>query len=209
MFPDFSAQPPEGMPGPRREGRGHRGEHRERRRARGIDPMAGPMGGPFGRGRGRGPGRGPGRGGRGDVRNAVLALLNDSAEPMNGYQLIGAINERSDGLWQPGPGSIYPALGLLTEQGLISPVEHDGSRLFTLTDAGRAYVAEHADEVNAPWERVAQPHKPLLDVRDQLDQLHLALQQVALAGKPNQVEAARSILDQARRDLYRLLADDV
>ncbi len=185
-----------------RPGRGGRNRQRGRRRngrgGRGDWPGAG--------GRGGRQGRGPGRGRRGDVRNAILALLNDS--PMNGYQLIGAIADKTDGLWTPGPGSVYPALGLLADEGLISTTEVGGSKTHELTDAGRSYVARHAGELNALWERIAGPHRGFLYVQPEVEQLSLALQQVVLTGDEVQMAAAREILDTARKAIYRLLADD-
>ena len=150
--------------------------------------------------------RGPGRGRRGDVRKAILAILKDN--PMNGYQLIQEISQRSDGLWRPGPGSVYPALNLLTDEGLVQTVDGDGKQVHDLTDAGRAYVAEHADEVDAPWERVAGPHQGFLDVRQEVNAMAMALKQVVMAGDQNQIDAARKVLATARRDLYRILAED-
>ncbi len=174
---------------------------------------------PFGPGFGFGPGfmagmgfgpgrrRGPGRGRRGDVRNAVLALLSE--QPMNGYQIIQAISERSDGLWRPGAGSVYPALGLLSDEGLIQETEADGKPAHELTDAGRAWIAAHADEVKDPWEKVSGPHRGFLDVGPEVARLGMAVQQVAVSGDSTQIEAARKILSTARRDIYRLLAGDL
>lgn len=140
------------------------------------------------------------------MRNAILALLND--QPMNGYQLIGAIADKTDGLWTPGPGSVYPALGLLADEGLISTTEDGGSKTHELTDAGRSYVADHAGELNTLWERIAGPHRGFLYVQPEVEQLSLALQQVVLTGDEAQMAAAREILDNARKAIYRLLADD-
>ena len=151
-------------------------------------------------------GRGPGRGRRGDVRNAILALLAE--QPMNGYQLINEISERTNGLWSPSAGSVYPALGLLLDEGLIVDREIDGKRVHELTEAGRAYVAEHADELTDPWERVTAGHRGFLDMRPEIAQLAMAVQQVAMSGDENQIQSARQILDRARRDIYRLLAGD-
>lgn len=184
---------------------------------RGGGPMGGPgsafgpgFAGPMGEGRGprggRGGRRGPGRGRKGDVRNAVLALLAEA--PANGYGLINQISDRSNGLWRPSAGSIYPALGLLTDEGLIAPVEADGKKLFELTDAGRAHVAEHAEELDEPWAKVAEPHRGFLDVRGDMRQLGMAVEQVVVAGDADQLEAARKILERARKDVYRLLAGD-
>lgn len=217
-----------GFPG--RGGRGHHGHPRrggphpqgghpqgEGRGPRGGGPMGGPgsafgpgFAGPMGEGRGprggHGGRRGPGRGRKGDVRNAVLALLAEA--PANGYGLINQISDRSNGLWRPSAGSIYPALGLLTDEGLIAPVEADGKKLFELTDAGRAHVAEHAEELDEPWAKVAEPHRGFLDVRGDMHQLGMAVEQVVVAGDADQLEAARKILERARKDVYRLLAGD-
>lgn len=155
----------------------------------------------------RGPrGGGPGRGRRGDVRNAILALLTEST--LNGYQVIQAVSEKTDGLWRPGAGSVYPALALLTEEGLIEPMDADGKKVFRLTEAGEAYVAEHAEELKDPWKQVAAPHEGLLDVRQEAMQLTMALKQVAMTGDPAQITAAREVLDGARKALYRILAGD-
>ncbi|MEL4356559.1 MULTISPECIES: PadR family transcriptional regulator [unclassified Luteococcus] len=180
----------------------------------GFGGPEGPMGGfgmpmPEGRGPrgGRGGGRrGPGRGRKGDVRNAVLALLAET--PLNGYGLINAIAEKSNGLWRPSAGSIYPALGLLEDEGLIEPTEADGKKVFRLTEAGRTHVANHAEELASPWDKVAEPHRGFLDVRGDMHQLGMAVQQVVVTGDAEQVEAARKILERARKDVYRLLAGD-
>lgn len=158
-------------------------------------PFGGP--GPFGRGRGRGR--------RGDVRNAILALLSEG--PRNGYQVIADIAERTDGLWRPSAGSVYPALGLLEDEGLIEPVELEGKKAFQLTEAGTAYVAEHAEELTNPWERVAKPQEGFLDVRAEVGQLAMAVRQVVMAGDKAQVERARTVLADARKAIYQILAE--
>ena len=112
-----------------------------RRRARSPSPprLRGRSGG-FGRG-GFPPGGPRGRGRkarRGDIRTAALLLLAE--EPRNGYQIMQEVEERSDGVWRPSPGSVYPALQQLEDEGLIRSEEIDGRKLFALTDAGRRYV---------------------------------------------------------------------
>lgn len=109
-------------------------------------PGMGPRGFGAGFGSGFGPGFGPGgpRARRGDVRNAILGLLAEN--PANGYGLIKAIGEKTDGAWTPSPGSVYPTLSQLVDEGLI--VQNDGPRgAYSLTDSGRAYVQEHGDEI--------------------------------------------------------------
>jgi len=202
-----------------------RGERGGRRRGRGFGPggfgpggpggfggpggLGGPggpggFGGPFGGGRRGGFGR-PGRGRRGDVRAAILALLSE--EPRNGYQLISDITERSQQMWKPSAGSVYPALAALEDEGLIEPVQVDGKKLFQLSEAGRTYVTKHADDLDNPWDAVANPWKGVIDTRKSMAQIHLALQQLSMLGDAKAVASAQKILDDTVRSLYRLMAD--
>jgi DNA-binding PadR family transcriptional regulator len=151
--------------------------------------------------------RGP-RARRGDVRAAALALLSE--EPMNGYQIIQAIGERSDGVWRPSPGSVYPALQQLEDEGLIrSDVGEGGRRAFQLTDEGRAYVEAHPDEVREPWDAVAgSVGDSAIEMRRLVGQVGMAAFQVVSAGTESQAAQARQVLTDARKALYRLLAAD-
>lgn len=143
---------------------------------------------------------------RGDVRVAVLALLAE--QPMHGYQIIQRIEERSGGSWKPSAGSVYPTLQLLADEGLISAEESEGRKTYSLTEAGRA-AAEEAGEKPAPWEgssaRDTSRHTALPKAGVELAQ---AAAQVARSGSPEQVREAVDILDEARRRLYGLLAQD-
>jgi DNA-binding PadR family transcriptional regulator len=145
---------------------------------------------------------------RGDVRAAALALLAE--EPRNGYQIIQEIAARSGGVWQPSPGSVYPALQQLEDEGLIrAEGAESGRKAFSLTDEGRAYMTEHADEVNAPWEIVAgREHGGIREMRSLIGQLAMAAMQVTNAGSDAQVAQAQQILKDSRRSLYRILAAD-
>ncbi|MDA8322314.1 MAG: PadR family transcriptional regulator [Actinomycetota bacterium] len=164
----------------------------------------GPRGfGPRGRGRGRG-----GRARRGDVRAAALTLVAE--EPMHGYQIIQRIGERSGGIWRPSPGAVYPALAQLQDEGLISVQSPEGGRrVYALTDEGRDYVAAHAAELRAAWSVVAeQGAGAAAELRGLVQQVHLAAFGVLSAGTDAQVRQAREVLVQARRSLYRILAED-
>src|SRR5947209_7088053 len=113
--------------------------------------------GPFGPGgQGRPPhwrgGRGGRRARRGDIRSAILLLLSE--EPRNGYGLMQEIEERSGGIWRPSPGSVYPALSQLEDEGLVRVVEEDGRKSFTLTDEGTAHVEANRERIGTPWETV-------------------------------------------------------
>jgi DNA-binding PadR family transcriptional regulator len=155
-----------------------------------------------------GPGfrRGP-RVRRGDVRAAALALLAE--QPYNGYQIIGEIMERSAGVWRPSPGSVYPALAQLETDGLIVTEGRGGRRVYRLTEAGQAYVEAHPDEVDSPWDSVADTvTDDMMASRELMGAVAMAFMQVAHAGSDEQVSQARQVLSETRRSLYRILADE-
>jgi DNA-binding PadR family transcriptional regulator len=163
-------------------------------------------GGPFGGG-GWGPHRrGRGRARRGDVRLALLRLLAE--EPRNGYQLMQAIEERSEGLWRPSPGSVYPTLAQLEDEGLIHSTDGEGARRFELTDAGREHLSSRAAEP-APWESGEEAaDNPLAELAPLVIGIGKATFQVASVGNPAQRAQARTLLQETRRTLYRILADE-
>jgi DNA-binding PadR family transcriptional regulator len=169
------------------------------RRARG--------GGPGGPGfLGRGPrGRGRGRARRGDVRLALLRLLAE--EPRNGYQLMQTIEERSGGNWRPSPGSVYPTLAQLEDEGLVRSTESDGARSFEITDAGREHLESRTDEP-APWEQADTDEPSAKDVKAAMAGIAAAAWQVASVGDEAQLTQAIQVLAEARRSMYRILAED-
>ena len=142
---------------------------------------------------------------RGDVRLAILHLLAE--EPMHGYQIIQELTDRTDGVWQPSPGSIYPTLQQLEDEGLVRSEQRDGKNVYELTDEGRAAV--EADDSVPPWERMGSgADSELLSLREAAFQVGAAVMQVARAGTESQIEAAIGILDETRRRLYQILAED-
>lgn len=144
--------------------------------------------------------------GRGDVRAAVIALLVE--QPMHGYQIIHEIEERSGGAWKPSAGSVYPTLQLLADEGLISAEASNGRRTYTLTDAGRQ-EAEAAADRPTPWESSASRDGGRMSALPKAGaNLAQAAAQVARTGSPDQVTEAVAVLDQARRRLYSILAQD-
>lgn len=154
------------------------------------------------RGRGGAP-----RVGKGDVRAATLLLLAE--QPLHGYQIIHLIEEQSQGFWRPSAGSVYPALQLLEDEGLVQPEPLEGRRVYHLTEAGRAYVEERRDELTAARDAVTAPvGEGWVELHDLLHQVGTALRQVAQVGTPSQRAAAAALLVSTRRQLYRILADD-
>ncbi|WP_175410585.1 PadR family transcriptional regulator [Streptomyces sp. TRM64462] len=194
--------------GPGRCGPGHHGhgEYEARRAAFGpFGPgFGGPGfgGGPFG-GRGRGGGRGRAR--RGDVRASILALLKD--RPMHGYEMIQEIAERTGGAWKPSPGSVYPTLQLLEDEGLISSESDGGKKLFALTEAGRT---EAGSGPEAPWEEAGKgiDWEAMNEIRQAGFGLLEAFGQVWKTGSAEQRQKALTVINDARKRLYLILADE-
>jgi DNA-binding PadR family transcriptional regulator len=147
---------------------------------------------------------GRGRGRRGNVRAAVLGLLAE--RPMHGYEMISELEQRTGGAWRPSPGSIYPTLQMLEEEGLITPDDsgEDGKRRFTLTEQGRA-AAERGE---LPWSdfdpsKIAQLQK----VREAGFAIMQAMRQIGMMGTDEQKAQAVEILNDTKRKLYALLAE--
>ncbi|MEV7414008.1 PadR family transcriptional regulator [Streptomyces sp. NPDC089919] len=169
-----------------------------------FGPFGPPFGGPFGGGRG-GRGGGRGRARRGDVRASILALLTD--RPMHGYEMIQEIGERSGGAWKPSPGSVYPTLQMLEDEGLITSESEGGKKLFTLTDAGRTEAEAGSP---APWEEAGRgvDWDTMNEVRQAGVGLMEAFGQVWKTGSPEQRQKALAVVNDARKKLYLILADE-
>jgi DNA-binding PadR family transcriptional regulator len=220
----FETQQTEGRGrGPQSEGQG--------RRRRSCGPggdwvparfRAGGEGGGQGKGRGCGHGHGPGfghghgghghgrgpwsRAKRGDVRAAILLALAD--EPMHGYQIMQWLEERSGGAWRPSPGSVYPTLQLLEDQGLIKGADAEGRRVFSLTESGAAEAAAVKERLgDAPFGAEGGEQDPRFALRQSVFQLGAAVKQVGMAGSAADVQQALEILREARKRIYALLAD--
>jgi DNA-binding PadR family transcriptional regulator len=188
-----SFEPADFEPGDERRRHGHRGH-------RGPGPGPGPWGGrgPWGPPRGR-------RRERGDVRAAILLLLAE--QPRHGYEILTEIADRSDGRWQPSPGSIYPVLKRLARDGLVQPQHENGKRVFTLTDEGRAVVEAERDGWGEPWQQSEDPAAEAgMELFAEGKQLGAAVWQVSQAGNPELIEAAKAVLADARKKIYGLLA---
>jgi DNA-binding PadR family transcriptional regulator len=153
---------------------------------------------------GRGPGRGRHRVRRGDVRSAILALLDD--RPMHGYEMIQELEERTGGRWTPSAGSIYPTLQLLEDEGLVSAEEVDGRKVYSLTDSGEKEVPERS-VAGRPWEQ-GDEDSPRFEARKELFKLMGAAKQLARTDNDDQLAKAAEILKDARKKLYGILAEE-
>jgi DNA-binding PadR family transcriptional regulator len=141
------------------------------------------------------------------VRAAALLLLAE--RPLNGYQIMQEIEQRSDGVWRPSPGSVYPALAQLEDEGLVGTEQVGERRTYVLTDAGRAYVDEHRAELAAPWEQMTNAvDDDFRALFREMRRVGMAAGQIGRLGGTEQIAKAHGILAEARRALYSLLAED-
>ncbi len=144
---------------------------------------------------------------RGDIRTAVLAVLTEA--PGHGYDVMQNLEDKSGGAWRPSPGSVYPTLQLLEDEGLVRSTERDGKRVFEITDSGRAESAERIEQAGGtPWELAGKGQRRGREVRDAFAGLYQAFKQVATVGTPEQVERGLAIVNDARKQLYQILAAD-
>jgi DNA-binding PadR family transcriptional regulator len=139
---------------------------------------------------------------KGDVRGLLLAALLQGGA--HGYELMRRLEEQASGRWRPSPGSVYPLLQLLEDEGLIQGRDEEGRRVYELTDEGRARADQGRllDLAGDPSGAAGQQ-----ELRDEVHRLHSAARQVGMAGSAEQVEQAVTIVRDARRSLYRLLAE--
>ncbi len=147
-----------------------------------------------------------GRMGRGDIRTAILVALTE--EPMHGYQIIQAIEKSTQGAWKPSPGSIYPTLQLLADEGLVTSEQVGERKVYSLTEAGRETATEFASGPQ-PWQaRRSWDSERSVALPKAGAKLAQAIAQVAQSGTHEQRERAVAVLDEARRKLYAILAED-
>jgi DNA-binding PadR family transcriptional regulator len=138
--------------------------------------------------------------------------------PLNGYQVIQEIGERTGGAWRPSPGSVYPTISQLEDEGLVEGDDDRGRRTVQLSDSGRQYLADHEDEVAqvwAPFDDDAARHDDDGDdvgldfssLKPELGRVMNAVWQIITTGTDDQRRAAVGVLVEARRALYQILAD--
>ncbi|WP_395658581.1 PadR family transcriptional regulator [Nocardioides sp.] len=151
---------------------------------------------------------------RGDVRSAILDVVRvarEGGEEINGYQVIQQIAERSNGAWRPSPGSVYPTIQQLEDEGLLETADANGRRSLRLTTAGEQYVVERAAELAAVWAPFEEPEREedgaVADLRPEIGQVMGAVWQIVTTGSDQQRRAAVEILVDTRRRLYGVLAD--
>jgi DNA-binding PadR family transcriptional regulator len=139
---------------------------------------------------------------RGAIRTAILISLKD--EPAHGYEVMRRLEEMSGGLWRPSPGSVYPHLQMLEDEGLVQSSEVEGSRTYMLTEAGRA----EAEKAAPLWQAAGDADDNLRTLRLAVGQMASAAKQLAGAGEGAQIERGIAVIQRARKELYQILAED-
>jgi DNA-binding PadR family transcriptional regulator len=140
------------------------------------------------------------------VRAGILALLAE--QPRNGYQIMQELEQRSRGAWRPSPGSVYPALQQLEDEGLVHEAQTAAGRVYELTEKGREHVKAHEAEIGSPWEAKGGGVDTNVDLIVEMRSLAAAVFQLTHHGSATQIAEAKKLLQQTRRALYRLLGED-
>jgi DNA-binding PadR family transcriptional regulator len=166
-------------------------------------------GGPFGDDSfGEGGGRQRHR--RGDIKYVLLELLAE--QPRHGYELIKELEQRYAGFYRPSPGTVYPTLQLLEDEGHLVSELADGKRVYSVTDAGRQLLKEHQQHAGEREGfgprgfRGGHADPELAKLREVSMALAASVMQVARHGTPEQRRKVLSLLDATRREIYGILA---
>jgi DNA-binding PadR family transcriptional regulator len=155
-------------------------------------------GGPGARGRRRGPGR---IFEQGDLKYVVLRLLDE--KPRHGYEIIKELEDRFGGAYSPSPGTVYPTLTMLEDLGYAQATTEEGGRkIYSITDAGKAYLAEHSETVDGIFERMASFVEGFLD--EPMMAVNGAFRRV---GRATYSQASRHVRDAERLRHVREILD--
>jgi len=143
---------------------------------------------------------------RGDLKYIILELLRD--RPMHGYEVMRALEETSHGAYKASPGSVYPTLQSLEDDGYVASEERDGRKVYTITDGGLEFLDTNRDRVEQILHRIGDFAKhfsgaPMTDVTKSFMRLAQASfeQTVRRVGDENSLDLVREILEKAAREI--------
>jgi len=143
---------------------------------------------------------------RGQIRTALLGELVEG--PGHGYELMQRLEDKSGGAWRPSPGSVYPTLQMLEDEGLVRSVERDDKKVYEITDAGRTEFARRAEEAGGPQWGGERSKSPRGQLKEHSVQIVVVARQLMHDGSDEEVAEAVEILRTARKALYGILAGD-
>ena len=140
------------------------------------------------RGRRRPRGRGRPWFGSGDMKYVILRLLQDKA--MHGYEVMKALEEQTRGCYKPSPGTVYPTLQWLEDEGLVEAEDREGKKVYAINDAGRQFLEENKSSVE--------------DIFDRIDEM---IDQLVGDPMPDVNRAVGRLVSQVYRSSWRLRGD--
>jgi DNA-binding PadR family transcriptional regulator len=150
---------------------------------------------------------------KGDLKYVILELLQE--KPSHGYEIIRALEERSRGFYTPSPGAIYPTLQMLEDLDYVTVRQQDGKKVYTITEAGRAFLAEREQVVDDIWARTRDRWGP--EVREEIGELVRELRDLGRlfrrrAHRPwpdrDQLRRIREVVARARREIEAILTEE-
>jgi DNA-binding PadR family transcriptional regulator len=138
----------------------------------------------------------------GSLRLYLLRLLDE--EPRHGYEVIRLLRDRFMGVYSPSPGTIYPRLARLEEEGLVTHDEVDGRKVYRITEAGREELRSRSDELDELEEELSASVSDIVrevkeDVRQTVRSLREELTWAARESRRVSKDAAADVRDQARQ----------
>lgn len=149
---------------------------------------------------------------RGDIKFLLLELLLE--QPRHGYDLIKQIENRYGGFRRLSPGSVYPTLQMLEEGGYVTSEAREGKKVYTITEAGQQLLADRVadNDSDSPWDTfrnlTSGKSQELIELRKAATDLAGAVMQVARSGNSAKTSRAQRLLEQVKRDIYALLAEE-
>ncbi len=148
---------------------------------------------------------------KGDIKYVILDLLRD--RPSYGYEIIRALEERFGGLYTPSAGTVYPTLQMLEEMGYVTAEQRDGRKVYTITEAGQKFLAEHSEQVDEVkgrmrgwWDRSTARHE-VREVIDELDDLKKLLRSQRRRVDPAKLQRIRDAIAAAYREIEAVLKE--
>jgi DNA-binding PadR family transcriptional regulator len=147
---------------------------------------------------------------KGDLRYVILDVLRD--QPRHGYDIIRAIGERFGGMYAPSPGTVYPTLQMLEDQGFVTPTQHDGKRVYTITEEGRKFLEERREHVDNIWSRGGTAEANGEELRELFDTLGSVFGMLRRSARriwdePSKLSRIREVVQRAQREIEAIVEE--
>ena len=144
--------------------------------------------------------------GRGDLKYVILDLVKD--QPRHGYDIIREMEGRFGGMYAPSPGTVYPTLSLLEDMGLVSVVQQEDRKVYTITEAGRQYLTEHSETLDDIFGRMRTwwQREGASEIQDTMKEVgetiaYLSRQGSRMWSDPEKSRQVKEVLNRTRKEL--------